>query len=179
MIYKFDSNMVQSSLIEVAKKVLMAAQTAPKGRGFDTLQYLILTENNIIDLANTMSEIAIREGETFFQRDAENLKKSNVVILMGVENIVRKLTYCSYCGFPSCAEKTRMNHVPCAFSLVDLGIAIGSAVSVLSDYHIDNRVMFSAGKAALEMNLFNSQVHTVFAIPMSVNAKSLYFDRKS
>jgi glycerol-3-phosphate dehydrogenase subunit C len=39
----------------------------------------------------------------------------------------------------------------CAFNSHDLGIAVGSAVSIAADFHADNRVMYSLGKAAVEL----------------------------
>ena len=63
-------------------------------------------------------------------------------------------------------------------SIGDLGIAIGSAVSVAAAHHVDNRVMFSAGKAALNLKLFDdSQVCIAYGIPLSVSGKSPFFDR--
>ena len=60
----------------------------------------------------------------------------------------------------------------------DLGIAIGSAVSVAADGRIDNRVMFSVGKAAMSLGMLGREMALVFGIPLSASGKSPYFDRK-
>ncbi|MEG2083264.1 MAG: ferredoxin domain-containing protein, partial [Oscillospiraceae bacterium] len=49
---------------------------------------------------------------------------------------------------------------------------------VASSAHVDNRIMFSAGRAALEMGLFEKKIKIIMAIPLSVTGKSPFFDRK-
>jgi uncharacterized ferredoxin-like protein len=59
----------------------------------------------------------------------------------------------------------------------DLGIAIGSAVSVAADHRVDNRVMYSIGKAAKELKLLGEEASIIFGIPLSASGKSPFFDR--
>lgn len=42
---------------------------------------------------------------------------------------------------------------------------------------VDSRVMFSAGLAAQELDFLGDGAHLVFALPLSITAKSPYFDR--
>ena len=65
----------------------------------------------------------------------------------------------------------------CAFNVTDLGIAVGSAVSLAADNRMDNRVLFSAGKGAARMGLFGEEVKVCYGIPLSVSSKSVFFDR--
>ena len=51
-----------------------------------------------------------------------------------------------------CAEKEKYPNTPCVFNTGDLNLAIGSAVSLAADLRVDNRVMFSIGKAAINKN---------------------------
>ena len=60
---------------------------------------------------------------------------------------------------------------------MDLGIAIGSAVSMAADARVDNRVMFSVGRAAMEMKLLGDRVSQMVGIPLCVSGKSPFFDR--
>ena len=66
----------------------------------------------------------------------------------------------------------------CAYNTGDLGIAIGSAVSIAMDHRVDNRIMYSAGKAAVDMKLLGEEVKVAFGVPLSVSAKNPFFDRK-
>ena len=66
----------------------------------------------------------------------------------------------------------------CFFAAHDLGLAIGSAVSVAADMRVDNRVMYSAGLAAKELGVFGVPVQAAIGVPLSVSEKSVYFDRK-
>ena len=62
------------------------------------------------------------------------------------------------------------------FQLVDLGIALGSAVKLASDLSVDNRMMYTIGSAAKAQKLLDSDV--IIGIPLSVSGKNPYFDRK-
>ena len=59
--------------------------------------------------------------------------------------------------------------------LLDLGIALGSAVKQASKLNIDNRMMYTIGVAAKKTGLLDSDV--IIGIPLSVTGKSPYFDR--
>ena len=56
---------------------------------------------------------------------------------------------------------------------------MGSAVSVAADMRIDNRIMYSAGAAAKNLNLLGEEVGSVLAIPLSATARNLYFVRQA
>ena len=43
---------------------------------------------------------------------------------------------------------------------------------------VDNRVMFSVGRAARSLGLLGASVTLVLGIPLSVSGKSPFFDRK-
>jgi len=43
---------------------------------------------------------------------------------------------------------------------------------------IDNRLMYSIGRACLDLNLFDSTVKQSLGIPLSVTGKNPFFDRK-
>ena len=64
------------------------------------------------------------------------------------------------------------------FNTNDLGIAIGSAVSIAADDRIDCRVMFTVGKAVTELKLMDEKVKIIFGIPLSATSKNPFFDRK-
>ena len=81
------------------------------------------------------------------------------------------------CGFLNCAEKDKHKDIPCVFNVGDLGIALGSAVSVAADHRVDNRVMYSAGMAARDMGLLGEDVKVAYAIPLSALSKNPFFDR--
>lgn len=44
--------------------------------------------------------------------------------------------------------------------------------------HLDNRVMFSIGRACLDLGLFEPKVKQALGIPLSVTGKNPFFDRK-
>jgi len=115
-------------------------------------------------------------GEGPFARDAGNIDNSEAIVLMGVKNVPIGLNNCGLCGFGTCAGAANSG-ANCAFNITDLGIATGSAAAVAMDHRIDNRIMWSAGKAAVRLPLFSDKVRIVYGIPLSASGKSVFFDR--
>lgn len=166
------------TLRHIAALMMNAARTAPKARGIDNLEIAMLSGDDIERLAGKLKEMSGEPGRGFFMRDAENILQAGAVVLIGTRYDVMGLN-CGWCGFPTCGEKTeRAPLAPCAFNTDDLGIAVGSAVSVAADHRADCRVMYSAGVAAMASGLM-PECHAILAIPVSATGKSPFFDRKA
>lgn len=168
----------KKAVVDIAEKIMVAARTAPKGRGFDNLFIGLFVGADIITLSNEMKKIAIEQNVGFFERDANNVLQSDAVIIIGTSVNSLGLRPCGFCGFSNCDEKNQYTNVPCAFNTGDLGIAIGSAVSTAMMFKVDNRILFSAGQAAIKSNLIPENIKIAYAIPLSVTSKNIYFDRK-
>lgn len=166
----------QKAIIQVAYLMLAAARTAPKGCGIDNIEAMIVDGKEKDILSAEMRRIAVETNTDFFDRDAGNVDASAAVVLIGVKNSPILLDNCSLCGFENCAE-TKKAGANCAFNITDLGIAIGSATSIAADNRIDNRIMFSGGKAALSLKYFSEDVRVGYAIPLSTYGKSVFYDR--
>lgn len=165
-------------VIRVAEEMLTAARTAPKAKGIDNLELAMVTGTDIEILAVKMDEIGKRgEGTPNFLRDAGNIRKAQAVVLLGSRIKSQGAKFCGRCGFKNCEEKDQHPDFPCTFNSGDLGIAIGSAVSLAMDSRVDNRVMYTIGVAALELKILGDDVRIAFGIPLSVSAKSPFFDR--
>ncbi len=162
----------------IASDMMLAARTAPKGRGKDALEMAIISGDDLMVLAKEMRKIAAETNTAFFARDAENIEKAQLCVLIGTRIEALGLSNCGLCGHNTCASKNKYPDVPCAFNTGDLGIAIGSAVSVAADARIDNRIMFSAGTAARNLNFLPKEIRIVYGIPLSISGKSPFFDRK-
>lgn len=160
----------------VASLMATAAKTAPKGCGEDNVEILIIDGDDKNKLADAMREIGKAPDQDFFIRDAGNVDTSHCVILIGARNAPIGLEECGFCGFKNCGEMTEAG-ANCAFNITDLGIAVGSAVSVAADNRIDNRVLFSAGKAALKLGFMSETVRVCYGIPLATSSKSVFFDR--
>lgn len=166
-------------LISAAQKMLAAARTAPKARGMDHLTLAYILNDTIQLIADQMIQMA-QSGKAgnFFIRDAHSLQSCEVMVLIGTSFSAMGIQGCTLCGFSGCEEKNQHPDHPCVFNTGDLGIAIGSAVSVAMEMRVDNRIMYSAGMAARELNLLGSPVKVIYGIPLSVSSKNPFFDRK-
>jgi uncharacterized ferredoxin-like protein len=172
------AEMEARALDQVVELMALAARTAPKARGVDNLAVVAVRAKVKDQLTAEMRRIFHEEnGLPSFERDAGNIDKASVVLLLGQRIKPLGPRPCGYCGFKDCEENVRNNGL-CAISIGDLGIALGSAVSVAATHHADNRIMFSAGRAAINLNLFDdNEVSIAYAIPLSVSGKSPFFDR--
>jgi len=172
-----EESALTDSILQVAKLMVAAAVTAPKGRGISNLTTAIFTGNDIGPLIAKMEQMAAEFDLPSFHRDAQNLKQCDVVVLMGTSIAPMNLKKCGMCGFANCTEKSKYPQIPCSFNTGDLGIAMGSAVSVAMNHKIDNRIMYSVGQAAIALEIFPKEVLVVYAIPLKASNKNIFFDR--
>jgi uncharacterized ferredoxin-like protein len=174
----FENDIKQNQVRDVAEKMLVAARTSPKAHGIDNLEIALVEPEQVKEISNKMIQL-VKENKApeFFTRDAENILKAQCLVLIGTKIKPQGLD-CRLCGFESCAEKEKNKNIPCIFNTGDLGIAIGSMVSIACDNRIDNRVMLSVGKTAVQMKLLGEDIKIAYGIPLSASAKNPFFDRK-
>ena len=172
-----DETLENQGLLAAARQLCIAARTAPKGKGKDLLVTAIVAEEHKLQLQEKMREIGERDGVAFFLRDAGNLDHAPVVVLIGTNKEPLKIPACGFCGFTDCEAMLAAGGT-CSFNSGDLGIAVGSAVAQAADLRIDNRIMYSAGKAALELGLLCNGVKIAYAIPLAAKGKNPFFDRQ-
>ncbi|MFH1856725.1 MAG: DUF2148 domain-containing protein [Candidatus Omnitrophota bacterium] len=166
----------QKTIKQITKLIYLKARTAPKTKGIDNLRISILTAAQKTQLAKTMRKIGNEQNIHSFLRDAQNIEGAAMVIIFGIEANAADLKYCGLCQKKNCAQLTEEKGI-CVFNGIDLGIALGSAVSLASTLGVDNRIMYTAGIAALKMNLFNKKVKIALALPLSGTGKNIFFDR--
>lgn len=162
--------------LAVADMMLAAAKTAPKASGKDTIVGVVVTGEDKDKLSEKMRKIGEAEDKEFCIRDAGNIDNCPCVVLIGCKETPFGMDKCGMCGFANCGAMKKGGGV-CAFNLSDLGIAVGSAVSLAADHRIDNRVMYSAGRGALELGLLGEGIRICYGIPLHTSEKSIFFDR--
>jgi len=169
--------------IEVVSRLMeISAITAPKSRGENFVQTRVLEGDVLQELADGMIAFGKKTGKKDFDRDGKNVAQSDAVLLIGIKDANPLGLNCGACGFSDCStlknkEKTVAEFIgpTCAFRLLDMGIALGSAVKTASMLNVDNRIMYRIGAVVREMNLVDWDF--VMGIPLSVTGKSIYFDR--
>ena len=168
----------ESAILNLAYSVCAAARTAPKACGIDHLETAVLTGEDKDRVSADMRKIGESLGESgrFFYRDADNVDASGAVVLIGAKYAVRGLgEICKLCGFENCAACVEAG-ASCVFTSMDLGIALGSAVSLVADNRVDNRIMFTIGQAAARLGLLGEH-KLIMGIPLSASGKSVFYDR--
>ena len=165
----------------VAELMEIAARTAPKSAGQDFVVTRVLEGQDVQALAQKMVEFGQRTGKRNFDRDGKNVGASDAVILIGLKDAQPVNLDCGACGVEACTALLINSHEgefrgpQCAFRLLDMGIALGSAAKTASLLNVDNRIMYRAGAVAREMGLLDADF--VMGIPLSATGKSIYFDR--
>lgn len=161
-------------LLAVAGQMMTAARTAPKAKGVDILECCVVEGDDLLRISRCMKEIYAATGRPVYQRDSENILSAECMLVIATRSLPLGLD-CGHCGFPTCADKPAQ--APCAVNCCDVGIAIGSAVSVAADNRVDCRVIFSAGMACERLGLLEG-CGQYYCIPMSCSSKNPFFDRK-
>ncbi len=177
-----DEGLRKELAILSAKLMAITAETAPKSKGEDDLEILIVEGVEKDRIAEKMIEMAKERGKGFL-RDGESVKKADAILLLGIYGKKALGLNCGACGFKDCKEFERAERKKgkdfvgpnCVFKLLDLGIAIGSAAKLASVIGADTRVMYRIGVAAKELGISKSDV--VMGIPIALLSKNPFFDR--
>lgn len=166
-----------NAALNVAALMAATARTAPKTRGIDNIEVVVIDDEAAKKgLGARMKEISARDNRPSFARDAGSISSSPVIVAVGVKANPAGLN-CGFCGYATCSKLAETPGI-CSYNSIDLGIAVDSAASLAAQFHIDNRVMYSVGKAAIELGLFSKDVRQALGIPLSVTGKNPFFDRK-
>ena len=146
----------KEAVLAAAKLMIASARTAPKGHGRDNITASIVIGEDKERLADKLDEIFTSQPnpERDFSIESNNVRNADAVVLIGAKTD------------DAMRQPTR---------LVDLGIAIGSAVKTASILNIDNRVFATAGRAAMDLKLIDA--NNAYGIPLSVKGSNIFFDR--
>ncbi|RPJ70130.1 MAG: hypothetical protein EHM15_12105 [Desulfobacteraceae bacterium] len=169
--------------IEIAAKLMaLSAVTAPKSKGVSFVQTRVLSGEVLSELAQEMVRFGEVSGKKDFDRDAKGVARSEAVVLVGIKDALPVGIDCGACGFADCKsfqnqakQDGEFRGPACAFRLLDMGIALGSAVKTASLLNVDNRIMYRIGVVARRMGLVDWEF--VMGIPLSATGKNIFFDR--
>ena len=166
----------KAQALDIAQKMVVAARTAPKGKGVDVVECAVVDGDDLEALRPHHG--GRRRGSRVRILPARRQLCAQKP-LHGARGHARRspgLGTRGHCGFATCGERTP--GVPCEVNSVDVGIALGAAVSRAQAFGVDTRIMFSAGLAAQQLSLLGEGVGQVYAIPVSISSKSPFFDRR-
>ena len=98
-------------ILQVARQMMTAARTAPKGKGIDIIEVALITDEDIKLLSDKMIAMVEEHGMKFFLRDADNILSAECVVLTrtGTRFELRTLRICDMCRThgrrPLCIEQ--------------------------------------------------------------------------
>jgi uncharacterized ferredoxin-like protein len=165
----------------VAELMSVSARTAPKTKGEDHILTKIIEGEDMKRLAHEMIEYGDKHKRTNFDRDAKGILASSTVLLIGLKDAKPAMINCGACGFKNCNEASKQINdgefkgLICAFRLLDLGIALGSAVKTAMCHNVDNRIIYRIGAVARSCGIVDWDM--AIGIPLSASGKNPHFDR--
>jgi uncharacterized ferredoxin-like protein len=128
---------VESDAVKsVAGLMVLAARTAPKAVGLDSIKVEVLTGKDLDKLANQMIKRGNESKIDFFRINGGQVKVRDAMLLIGVEGTKVSSADCGGCGYATCDEmakavkagKNKKALYPgpnCVLKIADLGIAVG------------------------------------------------------
>ncbi|MBN2225428.1 MAG: hypothetical protein JW765_12180 [Deltaproteobacteria bacterium] len=172
--------MSEKALEIAAHLMALSATTAPKSRGESFVFTKIIEGRQVKEIADSMEQFGEKTKKKNFDRDAKSVRNSEVILLIGIRDATPISQNCGACGYDNCTllEKRtgpEFSGPHCAFRLLDMGIAIGSAVKTASILNVDNRIMYRIGAVARSVGIVDWDF--VMGIPLSGTGKNIHFDR--
>ena len=84
-------------VLDVARQMLTAARTAPKGKGIDVIEAALVTGEDIKKLSEKMVAMIEEHGMKFFLRDADNILQC---MNLNIETTAEMILFHSYSIMP-------------------------------------------------------------------------------
>lgn len=172
-------------IMAAADLMLVAARTAPKSGGRDDIVTALVTGPETEALAEELERIAAEQNDAAWLKPVGLVRSATAIVLIGVRGTKSYVCNCGACGYASCADfaaaPTRAGRdydgPNCIFKVMDLGVALGSAVKTAGLLNADNRLYYRIGKAARRLRCL-PEASVIIGIPLSASGKNPNFDRE-
>ncbi len=187
---QFEDDRIQAAKI-AARLILASGTTSPRVGGVGECSVHILDDPcDIEDLCQKMEEMAdIQKAWNFFKRDAAILRDADAVLLT---TSLRSLTdpsdiNCNMCGRMVCEYLKEEEKLPadpdvaytgclCIFRANNIAYAIDGMIQGARNLLVDYGVYWSAGAAAMRMNILPRDTGFALAMGISITEKSPFRD---
>jgi uncharacterized ferredoxin-like protein len=187
---QFEDDRVQAAKI-AARLILASGTTSPRVGGVGECSVHILDDPcDIEDLCQKMEEMAdIKKSWNFFKRDAAMLRDADAVL---IATSLRSLTdpsdiNCNMCGRMVCEYLREEEKLPadpdvaytgclCIFRANNIAYAIDGMIQGARNLLVDYGVYWSAGAAAMRMNILPRDTGFALAMGISITEKSPFRD---
>lgn len=165
----------------VAELMSVAAKTAPKSLGQDYVDIQVVAGEQLQLLADEMEKFGQSSGKINFDRDAASIRNADAVVFVALRENKPLGLNCGACGHDRCVDlETREGSEfvgpLCAWRLLDVGIALGSAAKMASTMNVDSRVMYRPAVVARKIGMVSGDI--LAAIPIAATSKNIFFDRE-
>jgi len=193
----------QEGTLHAARLMVNSAITAPVIGGVPLIECnLVYGRQEMEKVARKIEELAYTNKrevwQNMFKTEAVMVRESDVILFIGCYRAAKSPldAECGLCnGEPSCQrmyegwpranlgmidvtdrrKETLIQGPLCTARIGDLGFAVGSALRMAVNLHVDCRPLLSASLAGLELE-YCPESHFVIGMPMTAQAKNPYVD---
>ena len=144
-------------VVASARQMLTAARTAPKARGVDIIEAILVEGDDLKILADKMVEIGNERNRPSFIRDAGNVLQAECIVAIGTRYQSLGLN-CGHCGFATCAERENFSPNSCDTTESEAAHYCSPKLGELS--------LATEGSVNSQFSTLNSQ----FQVPCSLNS---------
>jgi uncharacterized ferredoxin-like protein len=183
---------LQDSIIEVAKKIVLALKKAPTITGKTKIEAEILWGDDLIPMLDVLEPVA--KVSTYTNWDYKTMKKcldkgeSPIVIGIGGKADRSNLNWnCGACGYATCKEfnsyakneagSGQLGGPSCNWKVMDWAIACDWACASAGQYKVDNRIMGSLGFAMQALEYLPNSSHKL-GIALGPARDMVYYSRE-
>jgi uncharacterized ferredoxin-like protein len=181
----------KEAAIIAAKLILASAVTSPRLGGVGEIAIQLFDDDaDIEDICIKMEEMSdVNPAWKSFKRDAAMLRDADVLLIM---SSLRSFTdpadvNCNYCGYVTCEYMKEAEKLPkepdvafrgplCFLRSDNVAFALDGGISLARNLGIDYGVFWSAGAAAMKMELLPNKTGLALGLALSVTEKSPFRD---
>ena len=154
----------------VARLMVVSTMKANREDDSPDLEVTILEKVQRGILAEELFQMAEQKEDDDYTRVGEHVLNSGGMILVGLNDRTTRGLDCKACGFSGCEELMSVETsdifegANCLFRVLDMGMALGSALRTADMHNVKTEIMPLAGLAAKRLGL--SQSRMVLAVSL-------------
>ncbi len=163
----------------ISDLIAVSASIAPKSGGESFINIYLLDDAEREILAEEMFQLSDTLNEELYSKYGKIIEEeAQAVLLVGLKGHPPLGIDCQACGFKDCQEfesegtEDIFEGPNCAYRLLDMGMALGSALKTAGAHGVKTSLMIKAGLAAKNIGL--STARLCMAVPIMLDEERPY-----
>lgn len=164
---------MEDSIEMISNLMSISAKTAPKSMGESFLEIISLDKAEKEILTEEMFQMSDELNDDSYGYEGEIIRDAAKVIIIGLKKHPTLDLDCRACGFKDCDDfaEHRVEGIfegpNCVFHLIDIGMAVGSAINTANRHDVRSKISLKGGLAAKNVGISSSNVCIALMIDLS------------